>query len=224
MQNKARPKIVFAECPSATRGAALGLLLGWLASCTLGTADPERRLWMNGRELHGSGIAREVDSCFGNLEQGRFKGTVSGLLVWELSVANPPPPGLADVKRLLPLQGAPASLEVVPDEHVVYDVSEKRYRVAVPGGSLTYTTYAAANALRLEIGGEVYGRSSIDGGCDEGIDFLNFDFVQDEKNEYLVLAVTEPLRLDGVKDSAKVAVLSPGSVLVLKFEKPAPSE
>ena len=124
----------------------------------------------------------------------------------------------------MPLHDLPASLEIVPDEHEVYDVSEKRYGIAVPGGRMTYTTYAAANALKLELGGVVYGRSTIDGGCDEGIDFLNFDFLRDEHHEYLVLTVTEPLRLNHPSDPAKMAVLKPGSVVVLKFERPAPSE
>ena len=59
------------------------------------------------------------------------------------------------------------------------------------------------------------------GGCDEGIEFLNYDFLHDEKNEYLVLTVTEPLRLPAAKDDSKCAVLTPGSVLIFTIQRTA---
>jgi hypothetical protein len=87
-----------------------------------------------------------------------------------------------------------------------------------------YTTYADANSLDLTIGGDRYGISMIDGACSLEINHLDYDFIRNVENEYLVLTVEKPIRLDGAEGDSRHVVLDRGSVLIFTLEKPKPSK
>jgi hypothetical protein len=174
------------------------------------------------------GIRRppEVESCFHDLPKGNFVGKVSGLLVVEISDpdANATAKEPVAVQHVIPLEKTAAELKITPDEHEIYDVSYKHYSASTPQGKLAYTTYADANSLDLTFGEDRYGISMIDGACFYDINHLHYDFVRNAENEYLVLTVENPIRLDGAEGNPRHAVLKPGSVLVFTFKKPKPAK
>ena len=175
--------------------------------------DPRKNLT---EKEWAQGIRRppEVTSCFQALATGHFVGKVSGLLVVETSSPNATTKEPVVVKHVLPLENTAAELEISPDENEIYDVSYKDYSASIPQGTLKYTTYADANALDLTIGKDSYRFSVIDGSCEGEIAFLRYDFIRNEENEYLVLTVEKPIRLDGAEGNSRHVVLDPGSVLI----------
>jgi len=166
----------------------------------------------------------ELNSCFQDLPKGHFVGKVNGLLVVETSSLSATAKEPVAVKHLLPFESTTATLEITPDENEIYDVSYKEYSASIPQGTLKYTTYADANALDLTIGKDSYRFSVIDGSCEGEIAFLRYDFIRNEENEYLVLTVEKPIRLDGAQGSTRYAVLKPGSALIFNLKRPKPSE
>ena len=80
-------------------------------------------------------------------------------------------------------QGIYAKLEIEKDEDEVYDLSYKKYTGKTTSGKTTikYETYAFANSFGIELNGEYYDLSLIDGACDLIINGLEYSYESEKK-------------------------------------------
>lgn len=201
---------------TTTRSLFLVILIGLVPA--IAAAAPEPALVP---EAKGPRMMPPVSpSWFRNMKEGSFVGKASGLLVVDVSNPDAATGKSEAVTRLVPLQCGATTLSFIPDEHEIYDASTKVYSTPFPNGKFVYNTYNGANALAVTIGGDTYEYSHIDGGCDEGMPSLKYEYLQDEKNEYLILVVEKPIRFNGGQDTPGHAMLKTGSVLVFSHERP----
>ena len=160
--------------------------------------------------IDGSGF----DSVFQNLESGKFSGTINGILIVRDSENN---------ESLLDFQGSYAKLEIEKDEHEVYDLSYKKYCGKTTSGKteIRYETYASANSFGIELSGEYYDLSLIDGACDLVINGLEYSYESEKSTEYLIIRITKEIELMNRYDSKirKAIKLLPNSTLVIAINR-----
>jgi hypothetical protein len=149
------------------------------------------------------------DSVFQNLESGNFSGTTNGILIFKDS---------ENKESLLDFQGSFAKLEIEKDEDKVYDLSYKKYTGKTTSGKTTikYETYAYANSLGIELNGEWFDLSLIDGACDLVINGLEYSYESGKSAEYLIIRITKEIELmNSYKNKVrKVIKLLPNSTIV----------
>lgn len=154
------------------------------------------------------------DSVFQNMESGNFSGTTNGVLIVRDS---------ENKESLLDFQGSYAKLEIENDEDEVYDVSYKKYTGKTTSGKteIKYETYAYANSIGIELKGEYYDLSLIDGACDLVINGLEYSYESENSAEYLIIRITKEIELMNRYDSKirKAIALLPNSTLVLAINR-----
>ena len=118
-----------------------------------------------------------------------YTGTVNGLLILRNQEGG---------NILIDCQGSESSLEVLPDEHAVYDVSTKRYtgKSTSRKTKFSYATYASANRFEITLNKKVYSIGIFDGASDMVINGLNYQYVCELGMEYLILQFTKLVELD----------------------------
>lgn len=162
------------------------------------------------RAIDGNGF----DSVFQNLESGSFSGTVNGVLIVKDS---------QNKQSLLDFQGSYAKLEIEKDEHEVYDTSYKKYLGKTTSGKteIKYETYAYANSIGIELKGEFYDLTLIDGACDSVINGLEYSYESEKHTEFLIIRITKEIELKNRYDSKirKTIKLLPNSALVFAINR-----
>ncbi|TKG88761.1 hypothetical protein EYV94_26745 [Puteibacter caeruleilacunae] len=85
------------------------------------------------------------------------------------------------------------TLVITPDKNEVYDVSTKKYisQASKSEVKVTYSTYALANSIEIEINNQHHKLSLIDGGCDLVIPGLKWRYIDEDKTEKLLLFFTD---------------------------------
>ena len=128
------------------------------------------------------------DSVFQNLKSGNFSGTINGILIIT---------DLENKESLLDFQGSYAKLEIVEDEDEVYDISYKKYIGKTTSGktAIKYETYAFANTFGIELNGDWFDLSLIDGACDLIINGLEYSYESEKSTEYLIIRITKKIEL-----------------------------
>ena len=164
----------------------------------------------NSRSIDGNGF----DSVFQNLESGNFSGTINGILIVKDS---------ENKESLLDFQGSYAKLEIEKDEDEVYDLSYKKYtgKTTSEKTIIKYETYASANSFGIELNGEYYDLSIIDGACDLIINGLEYSYESEKSAEYLIIRITKEIELmnshkNKVRKSIKVL---PNSTLIFAIKR-----
>ncbi len=129
------------------------------------------------------------ESVFQNLASGEFEGTVNGILLIEKHNKTP---------LILDFQGGKSVLKLEEDEHEIYDVSTKVYHGYTTSGKthIKYETYSLANAFSIELNGEWFTTSLIDGAADMAINGIEFLYKAEESSEYLILRISKELTLN----------------------------
>lgn len=154
------------------------------------------------------------DSLFQNLESGNFSGTTNGILIVRDSENN---------ESLLDFQGSYAKLEIEKDEYEVYDISYKKYTGKTTSGKTTikYETYAFANSFGIELNGEWFNLSLIDGACDLVINGIEYSYESEKSAEYLIIRITKEIELmNNYKNEIRKSIkLLPNSTLVFAIHR-----
>ncbi|MEL6672845.1 MAG: hypothetical protein AAFR61_11660 [Bacteroidota bacterium] len=163
-------------------------------------------------------------TVFMDMASGNFPGTVNGVLFFQRSSGQ---------EVILDFQGSKAQLELQPDENEIYDVSTKVYTGTTTSGRtrIKYQTYASANGISMEVNGQWFELSIIDGACDMAIHGLEFTYKVEEETEYLILRVSKPLKLTNhrylydtyqdqeYEDKKQSLILLPESTLVFAIKR-----
>lgn len=154
------------------------------------------------------------DSVFQNIETGNFKGTVNGILIVK---------DTKNKKSLLDFQGSYAELEIEKDQEDVYDVSYKRYIGKTTSGKtqIKYQTYGSANSFGIELKGEYFELSLIDGACDLIINGLEYSYASEKDAEYLIIRITKEIELKNSYESKvrKSIKILPNSTLTFAIKR-----
>ncbi|MEM8899359.1 MAG: hypothetical protein AAGC85_14695 [Bacteroidota bacterium] len=131
-------------------------------------------------------------SVFQSLRSGEFSGTVNGILFLQKENKS---------ELILDFQGGKAELIIEEDEHEVYDVSTKIYSGFTTSGKteIKYKTYSSANAISVEVDGEWFEFSLIDGACDMAINGMEFLYKAEAATEYLILRISRELVLNNYR-------------------------
>ena len=152
-------------------------------------------------------------SYFSKIEEGSFKGQVSGIL--KIVSAKGDTLSADYISE-------PAFLSIVHDPAEVYDVSFKNYQVERLGKQVqvNYQIYAFANEFLVRLDGKTYKLGGIDGGCDLVINGLNYEYTSNDKSEYLLLHFTKDvgLRVDG-KGQGPAIIIKRGSMLMFGIHR-----
>lgn len=170
-------------------------------------------------------IVDSFPSVFHNLDSGLFVGSANGLAIVKREDSNR--------ELLLDFQAGPATLFLEFDEYDIYDVSTKRYEGRTTSGrsGFRYQTYATANAIGIELNGEWFELSLIDGACDMAINGIDFLYKAEPEAEYLVLQISRELTLtnwETLRDHRsdpnrasfrKTIRLMPGSTMVFAIKR-----
>ena len=148
------------------------------------------------------------------METGNFNGTINGILIIMDS---------ENKESLLDFQGSCAKLEIEKDEHEVYDVSYKKYTGKTTSGKteIKYETYAYANSIGIELNGEYYNFSLIDGACDLAINGLEYSYESEKNAEYLIIRITKEVELRNSYENKikKVIKILPNSTFVIVIDR-----
>lgn len=154
------------------------------------------------------------DSVFQDLESGNFNGTVNGILIVKDSDSK---------KSLLDFQGSYAKLEIEKDDDEVYDLSYKKYIGKTTSGKteIKYQTYGSANSFGIELSGEFYILSLIDGACDLAINGLEYSYESEKSTEYLIIRITKEIELiNSYKSKVRKSIkILPNSTLVFAINR-----
>lgn len=127
------------------------------------------------------------NSVFQNLDSGSFCGTING----ELFIKK------EQKEFIINFYDNNGMLNIIKDSDEVYDVSTKEYTGISTHGKVEvkYKTYGSANSIGLNISGQWFELSFIDGGCDNVIDGLDYFYKTEQNTESLVLVVSKELVL-----------------------------
>ncbi|WP_445722399.1 hypothetical protein [Flavobacterium sp.] len=162
------------------------------------------------RSIYGTGF----NSVFKNLEYGNFSGTINGIVIIKDS---------ENKKYLLDFQGSEAKLEIEKDDNEVYDISYKKYTAKTTSKKTTlkYKTYATANGLEIELNGEIFDLSLIDGACDLVINGLEYSYESEKNAEYLIIHFTKEVHLLNSYESKvrKKITIMPNSTIVFAINR-----
>lgn len=171
-------------------------------------------VWVFGQNNPPSIDGIGFDSVFQNIESGNFSGTVNGILIVKDS---------RNKKSLLDFQGSNAKLEIEKDKEEVYDVSYKKYVGKTTSGKtkVKYQTYGSANSFGIELKGEYYEFSLIDGACDLIINGLEYSYLSEKDAEYLIIRITKPIKLtNNYKNKVLKSIkILPSSTLIFAIKR-----
>jgi hypothetical protein len=178
------------------------ILLTFMSFSTFGQNDSS--------SIDGNGF----DSVFQNLDSGNFSGTTNGILIVKDS---------ENKESLLDFQGSFAKLEIEKDEDEIYDLSYKKYTGKTTSGKTTikYETYSYANSFGIELNGEWFDLSLIDGACDLVINGLEYSYESEKNAEFLIIRITKEIELmNNYKNKVrKVIKLLPNSTIVFAINR-----
>jgi hypothetical protein len=169
-------------------------------------------------------------SVYQDFESGKFKGTVSGILIVQKKDGQ---------QIILDFQGSEAILNILRDEDEVYDVSTKSYTGKTTSGrtEIKYETYAWANGIGINLNGQWFELSAIDGACDMVINGIEYSYHSEKDAEYLVIRINkeldlsnwqylirtehtmEPNNIDDLKVKKKVIKILPNSTLTFAMKR-----
>ncbi len=101
-------------------------------------------------------IGESFNSVFQDLENGKFTGTINGILFIK---------DTRDKEVILDFQAGKSELNVLHDSTEMYDVSIKEYLGWTTSGKtkILYSTYADANKLSIELSSGVFKIGTHDG-------------------------------------------------------------
>ena len=157
------------------------------------------------------------NTCFQNTKKGYFNGDASGMMQFEFKDS---------IKFLTSFSKDSAHLNILPDPYEIYDISTKVYSVILNNNILVeYRTYSKANAFLISVKGYVYKLDLIDGACFAVIDGLDYEYVQDEDRELLIIHFTDKVGLYEQKNYAGAQFYIPnlfvlkGSTLIFNIKK-----
>jgi hypothetical protein len=134
-------------------------------------------------------IGKEFDSVFQNLESGKFKGTINGVLFIKRSDNN---------DLILDFQAGQADLNIIPDTNKVYDVSTKLYTGLTTSGKteIYYSTYGGANKITIRLSNGYFTAGSHDGASDMVINGVKYEYRAEKKTEYLSVIFNKDVTFD----------------------------
>lgn len=179
-------------------------------------------------EKHRDG--EELKSVFQDKESGDYNGTTNGVLFIIDESGK-------DI--ILDFQGSYGKLQIEKDSNEVYDVSTKSYYGKTTSGKteINYKTYAWANGIGINLNGQWFELSAIDGACDMVINGINYSYESESSTEYLVISVQKELELsnwqyilrtehtmnpdniEDLKQKKKTIKLLPNSTLVFAIQR-----
>lgn len=169
-------------------------------------------------------------SVFQDFEKGEFKGTTNGVLY----VVSP-----TGKEIILDFQGSFGKLQIEKDPNEVYDVSTKSYYGKTTSGKteIKYETYAWANGVGINLNGQWFELTAIDGACDMVINGIDYSYKSETSTEYLVVNIQKELELSNwqylirtehtmnpdnieeLKPKKQVLKLLPNSTLVFAIQR-----
>lgn len=169
-------------------------------------------------------------SVFQDFEKGEFKGTTNGVLY----VVSP-----TEKEIILDFQGSFGKLQIEKDPNEVYDVSTKSYYGKTTSGKteIKYETYAWANGIGINLNGQWFELTAIDGACDMVLNGIDYSYKSEASNEYLVVSIKKELELSNwqylirtehtmnpdnieeLKPKKQVLKLLPNSTLVFAIQR-----
>lgn len=134
-------------------------------------------------------IGESFNSVFQNLDNGKFTGTVNGVLFIK---------DTQDKEIILDFQAGKSELNIVHDSTEMYDVSTKEYLGWTTSGKtkIYFSTYSSANKLSIELSSGVFKIGSHDGASDMVVNGINYYYKSELHTEYLVLTIKKDLVLD----------------------------
>ena len=137
-------------------------------------------------------VGPEFDSVFQNMKEGKFKGTVNGVLFLET-------PEKSDL--ILDFQAGYSELNIIPVVHEIYDVSYKKYTGQTTSGKtkVQYSTYNSANKFSIELLTGVYTIGVHDGASDMVVNGINYTYKREKNCEYLVVLFEKDLTLNNFR-------------------------
>ncbi|TKG88763.1 hypothetical protein EYV94_26755 [Puteibacter caeruleilacunae] len=151
------------------------------------------------------------NSIFQKLKEGKKKGVVTGVLKVKYCDGEV----ISEV-----FSESSATLQIKPDANEIYDVSHKTYLTKNDNMKVEYTTYNYANSIKIYTDKEPYHLSLIDGACLGVINGINYQYVQTEDKELLILHFSKDIGLSPGKcfTSAECYILK-GSILIFCISK-----
>lgn len=151
------------------------------------------------------------NSFFQKHKEGKYTGFASGLLLVKDTTGK---------LGASVFTNSDASLNVEYEPNEIYDVSYKKYICESEELKVEYVTYNYANSLKVEIEGESYGISLIDGACLGIIKGLDYEYVKTDKKELLILHFKNDVGLYSTcaYTNPEVFILK-GSTLILQIQK-----
>ncbi|WP_299107157.1 hypothetical protein [uncultured Tenacibaculum sp.] len=134
-------------------------------------------------------VGEEFNSVFQDLKNGVFNGSVNGILIVKKN---------KQTELIFDFQGSESTLNILPQEEEVYDVSTKSYLGKTTSGrtEIKYETYAYANGIGIKLNGQWFELSAIDGACDMVINGLDYSYHSESSAEYLVIKINKELELN----------------------------
>ena len=131
---------------------------------------------------------KEFNSVFQGVSEGNYSGTINGVLFIQNTTGQ---------ELILDFQGSNAALNIIPDEHEVYDVSTKSFEGETTSGKtkFAYATYASANRIQVHIGNKVFQAGLFDGASDMVIAGLDYMYKAEKGTEYIILRFEKTVSL-----------------------------
>lgn len=154
-------------------------------------------------------------SCFSKIDSGKFNAIVTGAINFKLQ---------GQKMQRIAFTNVPSLLQIEYDKNQIYDNSYKTYHFKLNGVTFSYTTYLAANKLKININGKQFVRNLIDGDCHNRIMGLDFKYMSLKTSEIMTLWVSKQVGMYQVAQPQYYsdALLLPGTKLVFTVErKPA---
>ena len=134
-------------------------------------------------------IGSDFNSVFQELQNGKFTGTVNGVLF----IKN-----TKNKELILDFQSGKSELNIIPDTSEVYDISYKKYEgwTTSEKTKIYYSTYSSANKFSIELSTGIFTIGSHDGASDMVVNGINYHYKAETDAEYLVIAIEKDLTLD----------------------------
>jgi hypothetical protein len=130
--------------------------------------------------------SKGFSSYFQERAKGTFSGYAEGLLQFEYKDGS---------KILASFSKDSAQLDIIPDPYTVYDVSSKNYIVESNGVEIKYSTYHHANAFIINTIKGLNGFTLFDGWSMDVIAGLDYEYIQKDHEELLILHFSEKVAL-----------------------------
>ncbi|TKG94388.1 hypothetical protein EYV94_14000 [Puteibacter caeruleilacunae] len=150
-------------------------------------------------------------SIFQKLKQAEKKGTVSGMIQYKLEEGD---------SQVAVFTKNEANLNIRPDKNEIYDVSFKEYITENAAVKLKYTTYNYSNAFHITTEQGTFQLSLIDGACLAVIKGIDYEYIETDKEELLVMNFSDDVGLSQGKCNTKPDFfIQKGSTLIFRIQK-----